>query len=91
MLLRKSVGLFVALVIAAALLACSSANRDLLRAHQLREHGDYAAALTLYRATLAHLPATDTRGRSAVLLEMGECLLQQGSLSDAGVGGRQVR
>lgn len=82
-MLRKTVGPFAALFLTAALIACSSTNRQLLRAHDLQQRGDTRGALAIYQAVLPNIPVSQSRTAAAVLLEMGECYFQQERYSEA--------
>lgn len=81
--MRKFAGLFAAFVLAATLVACSSANRELLRAHAMQERGEYSKALDVYQAMLPRIPLTNIKTRSSVLMEIGECLFNLGRLPEA--------
>ncbi|HEU5450658.1 MAG TPA: tetratricopeptide repeat protein [Terriglobales bacterium] len=80
---RKIIGPFAAVILTAALIACSSMNRQLLQAHDLQKRGDYKGALALYNSVLPNIPVSQSRTAAAVLLEMGECYFQQERYSEA--------
>lgn len=80
---RKISGLLAALLFTAALVACSSTNRRLLRAHELQQRGDLNGALAIYQSVLPGIPVSQSRVAAATLLEMGECYFQQERYSEA--------
>ena len=82
-MLRKINGIFAALLLTAVLVACSSANRQLLRAHSLQQRGDYRGALAVYEATLPAIPASQPRMLAAALLEVGQCYFKLERYSEA--------